>query len=101
MSNRPQFWLQVRKDYILENFESLVNYLRLYNYTPSDHHPDYDSTLNCMTELCDEIGERILSTPYYATLDTGYDINAMIRLFAATALASNKAGRTPRRVIVS
>lgn len=101
MSNRPQFWLQVRKDYILENFESLINYLRLYNYTPFDSHPDYDSTLDCMTELSEEIGAQIASTPYYQPLDLGRDINAVIRLFAATALASNKAGRTPARVIVA
>lgn len=101
MNNRPQFWLQVRKDYILENFESLINYLRLYNYTLYDSHPDYDSTLECMKELSEEIAERIASTPYYSPLELPWDINVVIRLFAATALASNKAGHTPARVIVA
>ena len=27
-TNRPQFWLQVRKDYIFDNFDNLLSYLR-------------------------------------------------------------------------
>ncbi|MDE5791361.1 MAG: ATP-binding protein [Muribaculaceae bacterium] len=98
-SNRPQFWLQVRKDYIFDNFDNLLNYLRLYNYTTNEEHPDYDSTLNCMTDLSEEIADKIFSTPFFEDIDTGYDTTAVIRLLCATILASNKAGITPHRVI--
>ncbi len=100
-SNRPQFWLQVRKDYIFDNFESLLNYLRQYNYTPHEEHPDYDSTLQCMTGLSDEIADRIFATPFYERPATGYDLVQVIRLFCATILASNKAGITPRRLVAA
>lgn len=100
-SNRPQFWLQVRKDYIFDNFDNLLNYLRQYNYVSNEEHPDYDSTLNCMTDLSEEIADRIFTTPFYETLDTGYDTTAVIRLLCATVLASNKAGITPHRIIAA
>lgn len=100
-SNRPQFWLQVRKDYIFDNFDNLLNYLRQYNYVPNEEHPDYDSTLSCMTELSEEIADKIFITPFYESLDTGYDSVAVIRLFCATILASNKARITPHRLIAS
>ncbi len=101
VSNRPQFWLQVRKDYIFDNFESLLNYLRQYTYTADDEHPDYNSTLECMTALSEDIGQIIRNTPFYKPLELGYGLNAVIRLFCATILASNKAGITPRRTIAS
>ncbi len=100
-SNRPQFWLQVRKDYIFDNFDNLLNYLRQYNYITTEEHPDYDSTLNCMTDLSEEIADKIFSTPFYEDPDTGYDTTAVIRLFCATILASNKAGITPHRLIAA
>ena len=106
-TNRPQFWLQIRKDYIFDNFDSLLGYMRQYNYTPGDTHPDFDSTLECMLRFCDDFAERISSTPFYACPDfsdnpaTNYDFDSIIRLFAATILASNKAGRTPHRTITA
>ena len=30
--NQPTFWLEVRKEYVVDNFENLLRYLRLYNY---------------------------------------------------------------------
>lgn len=98
-SNRPQFWLQVRKDYIFDNFDNLLNYLRQYNYVINEDHPDYDSTLECMTSLCDEIADRVLSTPFFELPELDYDMVAVVRLFCATILASNKSGVTPYRVI--
>ena len=100
-SNRPQFWLQVRKDYIFDNFDNLLSYLRQYNYVSNEEHPDYDSTLNCMTDLSEEIADKIFATPFYLPVDMGYDTTAVIRLFCATILASNKAGITPHRLIVA
>ncbi|MDE5808062.1 MAG: hypothetical protein K2H76_08080, partial [Muribaculaceae bacterium] len=100
-TNRPQFWLQVRKDYIFDNFDSLLTYLRQYNYVANEDHPDYNSTLQCMTELSEEIGEKILTTPFFEHIDTGYDTTSVIRLLCATILASNKAGITPHRLIAA
>lgn len=106
-TNRPQFWLQVRKDYIFGNFDSLIYYLRQYNYTPGDSHPDYDATLDCMTRFCEDFARIIFETPFYKVPDftvdpqLDYDLNSVIRLFAATLLASNKAGITPHHLIVA
>ena len=100
-TNRPQFWLQVRKDYILDNFDNLIVYLRQYNYVMEESHPDYDSTLDCMTELSHDIGDVIMSTPFYSELNLGRDVRDVLRLFCATILASNKAHRTPHLVIVA
>lgn len=100
-TNRPQFWLQVRKDYIFDNFDNLLSYLRQYSYDPKEEHPDYESTLRCMVELSDELAEKVTTTPFYRPLGLGYEPTAVIRLFCATILAANKAGRTLHHLIAS
>ncbi len=100
-NNQPQFWLQVRKDYILENFDSLLSYLKNYSYTADDDHPDYNSTLKCMTELSEDIAAKINGTPYYQPLELDYEPRDILRLFCATILASEKSGHTPRKVIAA
>lgn len=100
-SNRPQFWLQVRKDYIFDNFESLLSYLRNYTYDIREDNPDYDTTLERMTELSEDFGAVIKSTPFYRPLELTHSTQEVIRLLCATILASNKAGITPYSIILS
>lgn len=102
LSNTPQFWLQVRKEYIFDNFDNLLNYLRFYRYSDlKDGNPDYDSTLNCMMELSNEYCDIIESTPFFENLVLGRDINSVARLLLSTILAAQKAGFTPHRIICS
>lgn len=89
-----KFWLQVRKDYIFENFENLLQYLRSYEYNDEENNSDFNDTLNCMEELVTEIGEAIRQSPFFEAPDIlGYDNNKVIRLMMATILTSLKAGR--------
>jgi len=99
--NRPQFWLQVKKDYILDNFENLISYLNHYDYNQVEDNQDYDSTLECMRQLIDDIGNKIACTPFYTHLDNEYDLSLSIRLMCAHILASHKAGLTPYRTILT
>lgn len=93
MSNQPVFWLQVRKDYISDNFESLVYYLRNYNYSAETGNPDYDSTLDCMRELCDEIADSLRTTPIGQPLQLPGSPEFALRLIGSTLLASKAASR--------
>ncbi len=100
--NQPRFWLRVRKEYITDNFENLVAYLRAYTYSGvPDANPDFDATVNCMEELAEDYAERIRHTPLFSPLPDELDIRLMIRLFMATILARRKAGITPHRLIAS
>jgi hypothetical protein len=99
--NRPQFWLQVRKDYILDNFENLIVYLNHYEYSQDEDNHDYDSTLECMRQLIDDIGSRIKDTPFYKRVEHEYEISLSIRLMCAHILASHKAGKTPYSTILT
>lgn len=100
--NQPRFWLRVRKEYITDNFDNLVAYLRAYTYSGMpDANPDYDATVKCMEELAEDYAERIRRTPLFSPLPDDLDVRQLIRLFMATVLARRKAGTTPHRLIAS
>ncbi len=96
----PKFWLQVRKDYIFENFDHLIQYLRLYNYSSDGDNDDFDDTLECMNELVDEIGMSVRKSPFFEDPDIlGYSEDSVIKLMLATILASMKANKVSYRAI--
>lgn len=101
MNNQPRFWLQVRKDYVLDNFESLVNYLRNYNYDIEHGSPDYDSSLRCMIELCEEISENVRITPLGERLQLPCDNTLALRLVCSTLLAQKTAGQQVRPLMLT
>lgn len=99
--NRPQFWLQIKKEYILDNFENMINYLSHYDYFPSEDNHDFDSTLECMEQLIDEIWNNIIVTPFFRNAELPYGQSLAIRLICAHILASHKAGKTAHRSIMT
>lgn len=98
---QPQFWLQVRKEYVIDNFENLMNYMRYYTYNPRQINPDYESTLECMTSICDEIGEKVKATPLYGTLELPYDTNMVLKLLCATILGTNAMDRPVHSLLLT
>ncbi len=87
------FWLKVRKEYILDNFEDLLVYLRSAATESPTRNDDFISTLDAMEELCHDISERIAHTPLYAQLPEDIDPILSARLFGATLLAQQSIGR--------
>lgn len=67
--NQPPFWLQIKKEYILDNFDNLTSYLWRYSYDREVVNTDYDSTLNCMKSMAEEIGDELRDTPFSALLN--------------------------------
>lgn len=100
-SPRPPFWLQLRKEYIIDNFDNLVNYLIHYEYNPDADNSDYDSTLDCLHELSDDIFNSLTGIPVYRAPEFPFDRNLVMRLLCADILASHKVGQQPYKPIIS
>lgn len=97
------FWLKVKKEYILENFEDLYAYLRdfPYNTEKLEERSDFLSTIQCMEELCDEVGHRLAEQPSYRPLPDDIDPVKTSRLMGLTLLAEHKSGRDTSAVMTS
>lgn len=90
---QPAFWLQVREDYILDNVDSMIQYLRDYRYSPDDDNSDFLTTVNCLDSLLQKSLDRISESTFLAGEPDSEKNYLMIRLFSAAVLAGFKIGR--------
>ena len=52
--NQPPFWLEVRKEYAVENFERLLSYLRGYQYITYEANGDFEKSVDCLHDAVEE-----------------------------------------------
>lgn len=93
------FWLKVKKEYIEENLDDLLRYLRGYDYKKSPMgDSDFMSTIDCMTSYCDELADDYLRRPVYEdeAADSGASSTA-IKIMAATMIARYNSGMDASR----
>ena len=60
-SNQPAFWLEIKKEYIIQNFDSLFRYLKNYNYNESAEPAgsDFNTTFSRLKEVVDDYLEQL------------------------------------------
>jgi hypothetical protein len=100
---QPAFWLEVKEDYVIENFEKLVNYLRLYNYDPADEPADgdFEKSYLCLKAVADRLIDRLCQASCQAAPDMGLDMRLAARVIAAALLAGHKRGTDDRRALAA
>lgn len=96
---RPSFWLQVRKEYIIDNIDGIITYLSHYSYDKQLDNSDYDQTLECMAELCRDYAAMVGRCPIWDVPDIGIGRPLALRLFGATILGYAGKGETPAALI--
>lgn len=91
---QPQFWLRVRKDYVMDNFSNLLSYLQKYEYRIGANNADFDDTLDCMREVADDLFAEINTAPLYTKIELPYDTPTILKLLSASTLGACKKGIT-------
>lgn len=84
----PQpFWLKVRKEYVFDNFQPLLEYLKSQPYNAVRESADLRQTLDCMSEIVEDIDAVLRPMSYYGPVEEdilGHPAHTLIRLMAAT-----------------
>lgn len=96
----PSYWLKVKEEYVIGNFENVLNYLKFFYFNSQQINSDYTATLDCMSEMCASLGDLIRDTPLYRPLQLPYDSETCIKLFCATILSAHSAGRPVNSLII-
>lgn len=99
---QPPFWLKVSKKYVIENFDSLLDYIARYEYTSNGdpEHADFLDTCRCLDEVAAEIAEAVTAgAMWQVPAIPGTDPNKALRIIAASALAQKKIGNDDYRSI--
>ncbi len=102
--SQPSFWLDVKKEYVIENFESLLCYLRDYNYRERDEKPngDFSRTFNCLKAVVYDYIEESVEDNFFETpaIRWGDKAPFVVRVIAAYLLTcKTKKGVDDLRVL--
>lgn len=103
---QPVFWLEVRKDYVIDNYNSLLPYLRGYHYEERNESSDSDfnKTYKSLREVVGDIRKSMDDDNVFnhaATLWKEDELKKNIGLIAAYLLASQKKGITDNDTLVA
>ena len=106
LTKQPSFWLQVKPEYLLENFNNLLIYLHQYHYSDQGrNNSDYDATVDCMMQVSADYARKLYShsmfLPIEGEVDFDTDVNSVIRMLAATVLAEKKRGAAPAEILAA
>ena len=69
--NQPPFWLEVRKEYAVENFERLLSYLRGYQYITYEANGDFEKSVDCLHDAVEELLDDMSQDCLYSNVSNG------------------------------
>jgi len=101
---QPAFWLKVNKDYVIENFEGLIVYLRNYDYKPSqtDENVDFDDSCRCLSEVAGDLSQKIKEFHMWESPEfDSMTPEKAVRILAASVLTNRKRGVQDHEGILS
>ncbi|MDE6741402.1 MAG: ATP-binding protein, partial [Muribaculaceae bacterium] len=104
---QPEFWLEIRKEYIIENFEKLLIYLRAYRYDGTkEGNGEFLTTCRYLSDLAHELSEYSTSSSFISSPNfriSGSDIlvpNILAyRIIAAAIIALQKIGKDSHKLL--
>ena len=102
---QPTFWLKVRKEYVIDNYDTLLPYLRGYHYA-QDESPesDFNKTYDCLKEVVGDISQSMADDNVYnytAPQWSDEDLKKHVGLMAAYLLAAQKKGLSDDRILLT
>ena len=102
--NQPTFWLEVRKEYVVDNFENLLRYLRLYNYKIDEETSDndFDKSYLCLGQVVTDLtGDMALCNLSSSASNVWNQKESLhLRMIATYLLASDKKHQQDHNVLL-
>lgn len=91
---QPSFWLKVNKNYVIENFENLLEYVRDYDYNIDrrDENKDFDDTCRALAEVADDFSAVLDECSLYDTPEFSIPPEKVVRILATNVLVVKKRG---------
>ena len=92
VTNQPSFWLDVKKEYVIDNFENLLVYLRDYTYIEEEEKQegDFNRTFRCLKAVVDDYIKEAEDDCFFeqASMRWGEKTSFVIRVIGAYLLTS-------------
>ncbi len=106
MRQQPTFWLEIRKEYVIENYAALLPYLRGYQYDTrfEADDSDFNTTFRCLKEVVDDICQSVSGDNVFLHAALQWDEDTLkknVGLMASYLLAAQKKNLTDNAVFMS
>ncbi len=106
MRQQPTFWLEIRKEYVIENYSALLPYLRGYQYDTriEADDSDFNKTFNCLKEVVDDICQSMSGDNVFLHAALQWDEDTLkknVGLMASYLLAAQKKDLTDYHAFMS
>ena len=92
VANQPSFWLDVKKEYVIDNFDNLLVYLRDYTYIDEEEKPegDFNRTFKCLKAVVEDYIKEAEEDCFFdhASMRWGEKTPFVIRVIGAYLLTS-------------
>ncbi|MDE6549159.1 MAG: ATP-binding protein [Muribaculaceae bacterium] len=107
-ANQPDFWLEIRKEYIIENFEKLLFYIRRYQYNGNKDagNGEFLTTCRYLVDLADELSgyalkRTFISSPEFVLSGSDMVVSDVLayRIMVAAIIASQKIGEDKHLIL--
>lgn len=107
-STQPDFWLEIRKEYIIENFEKLLHYIRRYQYDENKDtgNGEFLTTCRYLLDLAKELSEYSYKRSFIASPEFKLSTSDIVipdalayRIMVAAIIASQKIGKDEHLVL--
>jgi len=91
---QPPFWLKISGQYIIDNFEDLLKYCKLYDYHAPDESDDgdFNQTYIHLKAVADDYASQISNLRVFQKPEFNIPVEKLIRLLAAAILTAKKMG---------
>lgn len=105
---QPDFWLEIRKEYIIENFEKLLYYIRRYQYNgeKDSGNGEFLNTCRYLVDLAEELSDysllrTFISSPEFRLSGSDMVVSDVLayRIIVAAIIASQKIGEDKHLLI--
>lgn len=92
MSTQPAFWLQITDQYVIENFEELLRYVRNYNYDAAKEpeEGDFKRTYRHLKQVADGYAAQVKELRLFDAPHFNIPVDKVIRIMAASILTAKK-----------
>ncbi|MCM1141165.1 MAG: putative DNA binding domain-containing protein [Muribaculum sp.] len=106
---QPDFWLEIRKEYIIENFEKLLHYIRRYQYFEDNDTGEGEFLTTCryLVDLAYELSDfsetsSFISQPKFKLSNSSVEIpdHLAYRIMVAALIVSQKINKEEHQLLL-
>lgn len=99
--NQPSFWLKVSDELVIAHFDSLLTYLKNYNYVKDSKDTDFTESCNHLISVANKYADIVINCEIHKMPVFDIEQEEVFRIFAGAILTEQKTGLTDHHILIA